>query len=165
MARWRPDSTIRIEGETAYVSLTRGFESSIDASDVPLVAGYHWSVQIGARGHAYAYRIEGGKHIAMHRVIAGAGKGQMVDHIDGDGLNNQRSNIRLCNMTQNMANKAVERRNKLGLKGVSQSYKKYRAKINNAGHGIYLGTYATPEEAAAAYKGAARVLWGDFAKE
>jgi len=100
----------------------------------------------------------------MHRMLTGAGRGEYVDHRDGDGLNNRRSNIRLCTQTQNMANKAVERRNKLGLKGVSASRGRFRATITPNGQKVHLGTFDTQEEAAAAYRGAAVALWGDFAK-
>lgn len=161
----RPHSVIRIEGDVAYVSLTEGFEARISAEDVPLVAGRRWVVRLGKYGHAYAHSSADGKIVAMHRLLLNAPVGMWVDHKDGDGLNNVRSNIRLCTPQQNMANKAVERRNRLGLKGVSQKKNKYRARIKPAGKMINLGYYSTPEEAAAAYKGAARVLWGRFAKE
>ncbi|TNC15362.1 hypothetical protein FF100_05020 [Methylobacterium terricola] len=100
----------------------------------------------------------------MHRVLTDAPSEMYVDHANGDGLDNRRANMRLATQTQNMANKAVERRNLLGLKGVSAARGKFRATITPNGRKIHLGTFKTPEEAAAAYRGAAVALWGDFAK-
>lgn len=162
----KPPSPIRIEGDIAYITLTRGFESVIDVEDVALVAGYRWTVLINARsGHAYAVRFEKAKCILMHRVLLDAPSDRQVDHEDGDGLNNRRKNIRLATPTQNQANKAVESRNKLGVKGVSigKTPARFRAMITPGGRKIHLGYYATIEEAAAAYRGASIAIWGNFA--
>jgi len=164
MGRTRPNSAIRIDGDVAYVTLTRGFEAIIDTTDIPLIGSYHWAVICGKFGHGYAYRYASGGQISMHRFLTGACKGQYVDHADGDGLNNRRSNLRICTQTQNMANRVVDRRNKLGIKGVSQNGAGYSGTITTNGRKVHLGTFRTPEEASAAYRGAARILWGDFAK-
>lgn len=161
----RPPSTIRVEGSVAYVSLTRGFEAVIDVRDVPLVEGHAWRAALSKHGHAYAQAQIGGECVAMHRHLLDTPAGLWVDHQDGDGLNNRRSNIRNCTPTQNMANKAVERRNRLGIKGVSLERGRYRATITPNGRKVSLGVFSTPEEASAAYQGAARVLWGEFAKQ
>lgn len=161
----REPSEITIFNGHAEVSLTRGFVAIIDLADVQLVAGFRWTTQTGGGGHAYAARSEHGRCVLMHRQLLEARPGMQVDHRDGDGLNNRRNNIRLCTPSENMANKIVERRNKLGLKGVHQSRGRYRATIKPQGRTIDLGSYNTPEEAAAAYRGAARILWGRFSKE
>lgn len=80
------------------------------------------------------------------------------------GLNNQRSNLRVCTHQENLRNRVVDRRNKLGLPGVWTEGGKYRACIKSGGKTIHLGTFNTPEEAAAAHAGAARALWGEFAR-
>ncbi|WP_205824771.1 HNH endonuclease [Methylobacterium terricola] len=163
MAWKREPSSIRVEGDVAYVELGRGLEAMIDVADVPLIAPWGWRAHIGTHGHAYAVRCGKG-YIAMHRVLTDAPSEMYVDHANGDGLDNRRANMRLATQTQNMANKAVERRNLLGLKGVSAARGKFRATITPNGRKIHLGTFKTPEEAAAAYRGAAVALWGDFAK-
>jgi len=160
----KPPSQIEIEGDIANVSLTKGFVAVVDVTDLGIVAGYRWVVLIsGQTGHAYAVRYHLGKCILMHRELLSAPPGMWVDHEDGDGLNNRRKNIRIATPAQNMANKVVERRNRLGIKGVSLDGGRYRATIKPDGRTIHLGRYNTPEEAAAAYRGAARILWGDYA--
>jgi len=102
----------------------------------------------------------------MHRELLQAPTELSVDHVDGDGLNNRRANIRLATGTQNNANQAVTRRNKLGVKGVavSRSGLRFRAFITpKDGRSVFLGSYATKEEAAAAYKGAAKLAFGEYA--
>jgi hypothetical protein len=124
-------------------------------------------------GHAYAYagKYSGGKQTIrlMHRVLLSAHPGQQVDHINGDGLDNRRCNIRIATPSQNQANKAVDRRNKLGVKGVSKRCgaarkKPFVATITHKNKKINLGNFASAEEASAAYLGAAKILWGKFAR-
>lgn len=161
----KPPSEIRIEGDVAIVSLTKGIEAIVDLADVGAVAGFRWVALINSQtGHAYAVRYEKGRCILMHRELLEAPPSMWVDHEDGDGLNNRRHNIRLATPQQNMANKVLERRNKLGIKGVQKVKRRYRAMITPNGHKIHLGSFATAEEAAAAYKGAAKVLWGDYSR-
>jgi len=149
------------------VPLTRGLEATIDAADVGLVEGFNWYALVTQYGHAYAMRaqvIDGHRtSILMHRLIVEASTEDEVDHIDGDGLNNRRSNLRTCTPRQNSANQRVMRRNKLGFKGVAKKCRRFYASIQSAGKTVHLGTYDTPEEAAAAYRGAAKALHGDFA--
>lgn len=161
-------STIRIDAEVgiAFVFLRDGFEAVIDIADLPLVEGKAWRLLTTPTGHAYAYRrAPGATMLLMHRMLMHSVPGEMVDHVDGDGLNNRRSNLRNCSATQNQANRAADRRSRLGIKGVSPRNGRFRATITPKGKKIHLGYYATAEEAAAAYRGAARLLWGDFAYE
>lgn len=144
---------------------TNGLVATFTLSDIDVINSHKWRVSIGSHGHAYVMTsVRGGRPIAMHRLLLGAGKGSFVDHADGDGLNNRRDNIRLCTQSQNMANKVLERRNKLGIKGVSAKGNRFRAIVTPNGRKIHLGYYKTKEEAAAAYKGAATILWGEFAR-
>lgn len=166
-SRGRKIRPIRIEGDVAHVTLTRGFEAILDAADVSLVSGRNWYALVNKTGHAYAVRqyAEGGKQKCelMHRTIMGTEVGREVDHIDGDGLNNRRRNLRNCSHNENMANAVVSRRNRLGLKGAYKKKNRYRACIRRGSTRVNLGSYLTPEEAAAAYRGAALVLYGAFA--
>lgn len=163
----RTPSAIRVEGEVAYVALTRGFEAMIDVSDIPIVENYGWRIMMLRLGHAYAARSGDtpGSVVLMHRAILNAPQGEKVDHRDGDGLNNRRQNIRLATSAENNANMVVSRRNKLGVKGVStEKSGRFSASIQKDRQKLHIGTFNTPEEASAAYFGAARMLWGDFAK-
>lgn len=92
--------------------------------------------------------------------------GMEIDHIDGDGLNNRWSNLRLCNKSQNQANSRLRRTNTSGFKGVCWhgQHKRWMARIHHKGRQIHLGLYDTPEAAHEAYCSRARVLFGEFAR-
>lgn len=156
---------IRIEGDVAFVTLTQGLEATIDAADVHLVKDWNWHAQVHRTGHAYASRgimtDNGTRSIGMHRAIMSADGGE-VDHINGNGLDNRRANLRCCSHAENMQNRSLDRRNKLGSRGVFMDRGKFRACIQDKGRTINLGTYHSKEEAAAAYIGAAKALFGTF---
>ncbi len=102
--------------------------------------------------------------IYMHRVILNAPKSLQVDHIDGDTLNNQKSNLRLVTNSQNQMNKKIHKNNKSGFKGVTwfTRYKKYRARININKKQIFLGHFSTKEEAFSAYLEAVKKYHGEY---
>lgn len=151
--------------EVAYVPLNRGFEAVADAADVHLLEGHRWRVQLSKSGHAYAVARINGRDTLMHRLILKPPRGQWVDHINSDGLDNRRSNIRLCTPSQNLANICANRRNTVGIKGVSNKNGKYVATIQCDKKTYHLGAFATKEEAGAAYQGAAKVLFGQFFRQ
>lgn len=91
----------------------------------------------------------------------------LVDHRNGDSLDNRRANLRLCSYSQNTANSAIRRDNTSGRKGVSfQSGRKkpWIAKIQVEGRERYLGHYSTAEEAGEAYRIGAIEAFGEFAR-
>jgi len=104
----------------------------------------------------------------MHRVILGAADPAVkVDHRDGDGLNNRRSNLRKSTNAENIRNQAPHRDKKTSkLKGVCFYPKtgRYRAQIMADYRKVNLGSYATAEIAARVYDAAARELHGEFAR-
>lgn len=104
------------------------------------------------------------KRQCVHRVILNAPKGVVVDHIDGDSLNNMRSNLRLANKQQNSANVGALAGNKLGIRGVQKRGKKFRAFIHKNGKTIFLGSFKTQDKAACAYDKAATKHFGEFAR-
>lgn len=159
---------IRVEGNIAYVPLTRGYEAVIDIADVPLVEGFNWSAMPGRRT-MYGYRkvrTPEQKSIRLHCAILGFAWGGEIDHVDGDGLNNRRSNLRPATRSQNQHNAGVRADNASGFKGVwwSEWRKKWRAgiRVNHKAH--HLGYYDTAAEAAAAYAAASIRLHGEFGR-
>ena len=162
---------IRIEGDLAWVPLTKGREAVIDAADVPMVADKHWHAQLGGKYSAYAVtngREPDGRRslVALHRFILQPPDGMVVDHIDGDGLNNRRSNLRVATRRQNNCNRGAASNNKSGFKGVffKASQNKWAAQVKLAGKPLHLGYFLTKDEARAAYSEAAARLHGDFAR-
>lgn len=154
-------------GPTRKIPLTQGYEAIVDERDGYL-AEYAWRAQ-PTEHTCYAARSVGGhgkqRTVFMHRVILGAPEGIEGDHIDGDGLNNRRSNLRLATRSQNGQNSHVVL-GKVPFRGVFQNAgqpDRYRAAIRHLGIRTYLGTYATPEEAARAYDTAAIQMHGEFA--
>lgn len=158
---------IRIVGSRAYVALTKGYEAIIDACDVPLVEGRNWYAQVCRRG-VYAARsefVDGQQRcVLMHRSISGAPDGQDVDHRDLNGLNNRRKNLRIATRGENQGNRGANANNAVRVKGVRRAGRGYVAEIEREGRRFYLGTFDTAAEAGAAYLGAARVLFGEFAR-
>lgn len=106
------------------------------------------------------------KTVSLHRLIARAMPGIEVDHVNGDKLDNRRSNLRLCSRAENNRNQSTARSNKIGLKGVSwhTASQSYVAQICVDRKKIHLGCFACPETAAAIYDLAARKFHGAFAR-
>lgn len=153
------------------VPLTKGFEALVDLADLGLVSPFNWSALCTPHGHAYAQRSvtvdRVTRAILMHRLIMECPQGMVIDHINGNGLDNRRANLRICTHNDNMKNQVVHRINRLQAKGVwlPKGRSRYRAAITFNGRKIRLGSYDTVEEAAAAYKGAAKALGGEFAND
>jgi hypothetical protein len=154
------------------VPLTQGKVALVDDEDYDELMKHKWCVvkpkncnQFYAARHARA----GGQSITiyMHRSVLDAPPGKITDHMDLNGLNNQKNNLRLTDRSGNQQNQAKYKKNKLGYKGVyfQKRYKTtpYQAQICVQRKQFYLGMYATPEEAARAYDKAAQELHGEFA--
>jgi hypothetical protein len=151
------------------IPLTRGKFAKVDLEDFPLVASYRWRATVHARTF-YAVtttpRKMGHKDIYMHRFLINAPEGKTVDHVNGDGLDNRRHNVRFATPVQQSANTGRHKRNQSGFKGVSLEVKtgKWRARIFSGGKEVCLGQFPTKESAAAAYDAAAKRLRGEFAR-
>lgn len=102
------------------------------------------------------------KVVQLHRWIMDAKPGQVVDHINGDRMDNRRENLRLCTVAQNIRNQKP-RASRSGLKGVFKKRGRWQASYTFEGKKIYIGNFSTPEEAARAYDAAAREAFGEFA--
>lgn len=160
---------IRVEGGLAYVTLTRGYETVIDKSSLPLVEGYNWYTSVRPRAF-YAVRSDHDgqklKTTLMHRVIMGDPQGLEVDHINSDGLNNRLENLRVVTKEQNQRNQRASYKNACGLKGVSwhKVTQKWQSQITVDRKNFHLGLFDTPEEAHAAYVEASKNMHGEFGR-
>lgn len=143
------------------IPLTQGAYAVIDEEDYSLVSAYKW--HLNSQGYAKSDWWEGKDrfHVLMHRLIIQCPKGMIVDHINGNRLDNRKSNLRVCTLLEN----ARARRKFSGssrYKGVSKLRKRWRAQIRAYGVDRHLGVFATEEEAALAYNAAAQILHGEF---
>jgi hypothetical protein len=164
---------IRIEGNIAYVPLTKGYEAIIDAADVHLVSGSNWFAQEYPRS-VYAKRSRKKRGVVqcifLHRVLMGDPEGFEIDHINGNGLDNRRSgekgNLRVATKAQNGRNQRLFSSNTSGYKGVSfhKQASKWDARIMVDGKSRRLGLFSTPKDAAAAYAKASAELHGEFGR-
>lgn len=124
------------------------------------------SIHVAKSGGSYAkvsIKINGAwKSCLVHRLIMGAKDGQIVDHINGDRLDNRRANLRFVTTKQNGSNKSP--RGSIPYLGVTKAGTKFKATISEGGATNFLGLYESMESAAAAYNAAARVRFGEFAR-
>lgn len=151
-------STIRID-------LGRGMYALADAADAEALSSHKWTAQKSSGSNlVYAVCKQDGRRIFMHRYLLSPRSDLSVDHVNGDGLDNRRENIRICSHAENMRNRRHSRRAACAYKGVCRNRRKYRAQIRHEGVKYHLGVFDDQESAAKAYDIAAIRLHGEFAR-
>jgi hypothetical protein len=160
---------IRIEGGVAYIPLTKGREAVIDAADVPLIEGFNWYAKSSAHTIYAARNVYGSGSqvtVRMHRLLTSADAGLDVDHIDGDGLNNRRSNLRVVRRHENSQNQRLRSDSTTRLKGVCWHKRAgmWYAQIQAQKRKVSLGYFGCPTAAHFAYIKASRDLHGEFGR-
>ena len=149
-------------GNIAILKMKGDQECLISVESLEKIRPYTWCVE----GTGYAMSRTFGRAVKMHRLVVNAGKGDYVDHIDGNRLNNTLSNLRICSKKQNEYNSKIRADNSSGFKGVSFDKRKdkYRAYINKDGHQYHLGYFWSAEDAAQAYNLMAQEFFGEYAR-
>ena len=148
--------------------LTQGKVAIVDAEDFDRFKKYKWHISKSSRTF-YASRNKNRKichkELYMHRLIINVPPGMFVDHINHNGLDNRRKNLRLCTAQQNARNNRPQRRASSKYKGVSwrKDGKVFRAQIWHNAKSINLGRFKNEIDAARAYDKKARELFGQFA--
>lgn len=155
---------LRLGGKMKTIGLTQGQFTLVDDEDFEWLNQWKWYAQ---KSSNTCYAIRGvGVATLMHRIILKAERNQIIDHINGDGLDNQKSNIRLCNHLQNNANRRKIKNCSSIFKGVcwSKSCNKWVASIacNQKKH--HLGCFNSEIDAAKSYDDKALQLYGEFAR-
>lgn len=164
------------------IKLTKGFTAMVDDEDYDWLCKFNWFANVQKHGvRAVKNKTESDAHTKMHRMILGiTDKKILVDHKDGNTLNNQRSNLRACNAKQNACNAKSARNSTSKYLGVSLQktvlkrktktfgertyiYTAWRATIFQNYKQISLGRFKTEQEAALAYNIAAKNIHGEFA--
>lgn len=151
------------------IKLTQSKFTLVDDEDYEYLNGFKW---YAAKFENYYYAIRNisdlcgnQRSIRMHRVITDNPEGLVIDHINGDGLDNRKCNLRICTGTQNVRNqKAKGGTSKY--KGVyfNRKHKKFHSRITVNNLKIHLGSFENEEEAAKAYDKAALFYHKEFAK-
>lgn len=147
------------------IPLTQGKVALIDDEDYELVSQYKWHAHVTFSGQWYA-KARSGK-ISMHRLLMNPPAWIQVDHVNSDGLDNRRENLRLATSKQQSYNKRPQK-NKMysKYKGVcwDASRSKWVVYIHHQGRQIYLGRFTSELDAAKAYDDAAKERFGEFSR-
>jgi hypothetical protein len=134
----------------------------VDDADYEWLSQWKWYALCPKRGGIYA---NSGPHGLMHRLIMSPPPGMEVDHVNGDGLDNRRGNLRICTKSGNQRNQRPQSRPQSSrFKGVHRNGRNWGAQIKVNGHKMHLGTTRIEEEAARLYDQAARQHFGEFAR-
>lgn len=142
------------------IPLSQGEFAIVDDADYGAVSSIRWRLN---RSSKSKYAICG-NGTYMHRYISDAETGMSIDHINGNGLDNRRKNLRVCSHKQNLCNREKNHNNTSGYKGVVISRGKYIvSEIKHNGVKIRMYGFKTKEQAALAYDKKATELFGEFA--
>jgi hypothetical protein len=144
------------------IKLTKDKFAMVDDEDFEFINQWKWSC---AKGIKYAARRTNNRIIYMHRLITNCPEKLEVDHINRDGLDNRKVNLRICTSAENRKNHKILSNNKSGYNGVSKTpFNTWHTCISLNGKTIHLGTYKNVVDAALAYNVAANHYFGEFAR-
>lgn len=153
------DQSIRL------IPLTQGQNAIVDAADYPALSRSNWFAVWNKHIQGFYAARAGDNYspmVFMHRELLQYPYGD-IDHENRNGLDNRRKNIRPCSRSQNIANTGIHKDTRTGLRGITRSHAKWRARIVVGGREINIGSFTDKEAAARAYDAAALTHFGEFA--
>lgn len=158
------ESITNLPEDVSLIPLSQNHHAIVDTENLRLLSGCRWSFDSKGKLR-YARRYVGRKTVYMHREIMNAPAGMQIDHINRNGLDNRKANLRLCNNSQNQQNRRKRNGASLRFKGVDwhAPCKKWRARICVNGKQRYLGLFKSEFMAASAYDVKTAELFGEFA--
>jgi hypothetical protein len=159
-----PDLVAALAAGAKLIPLTQDKFAVVDPQDYPHLSRYKWTAAKSPNTF-YAVRSDRDKQIRMHRQITGAPPNLVCDHIDHNGLNNRKSNLRLCTRSQNARNQRPQTGRSSKYKGVSwhKLDKRWHARAHSNQITHHLGSFKNELDAAKAYDEKAKELFGKFA--
>jgi len=149
-----------------YITLTKGFVAIVDDEDYDKVIKYNWYAQTTINRPTYAVHdtcTAGNRLLFLHNLVNPPPKGFTNDHIDRDGLNCQKLNLRFATYSQQNANRMFQKKPSSGYRGVYKIKRLWVVYVKLDNRNIYGGGYEDVIDAAKAYDDLATKLRGDFA--
>jgi hypothetical protein len=147
------------------IKLTQNKFAIVDDDDYKELNQYNWCAYKGRYTH---YVVRGsnklGKNIPIHRQIMNPPDNMQVDHINGNGLDNRKENLRICKISQNIFNGKLRKNNTSGFKGVTydKKNKKWYSQITVNRKHKFLGRFTDINDAKESYIKAAKDYFGEF---
>jgi hypothetical protein len=139
----------------------------IDDEDYEKISKFKWYILITVDGNKYVSKTAKSDIKFIHHLVFGKPEnGKCIDHINGNGLDNRKSNLRICTNQMNQGNQKIKKSNTSGYKGVGwvKDRKKWRAYICFGRKYKHLGSFESKEEAARKYDEYAKLVFGEFAR-
>ncbi len=158
------------DGTYAIVELTQGQATLVDIEDLDKIGEYRWCAAWSPNSSKYYASTEirdvtgKRKTTSMQRFLTNPPSHLVVDHVDGDSLNNRKINLRICTHAQNLMNRGTPKNNTSGHKGVYFRDRKYKARIAKDNINYHIGSYNSYEEAVAAHEAAIKEIHGTFSR-
>lgn len=148
------------------IHLTKGAVALVDDEDFETLSRRRWYATVMAGGLTYAATSIDRRNVTMHRLLLDAPEGHVIDHVNGNTLDNRRANLRVATVRQNNINAATPSTNTSGYRGVSWDKEKgkWRVQIRLNGKVKRLGRFDDIKDAARAYNDAATAHFGEFAR-
>jgi hypothetical protein len=149
------------------VKLTKGKVSLVDDDDFGRVSKFKWHANWNNYNWYAKRSFTGGRQESLHHFIFGVGNGVMLDHINGESLDNRKSNLRICNKMQNAGNSRKR------IDGCSSKYKgvgwnkrthRWIVRIRMGGERKYIGSFLNEDDAGRAYDAEASKYFGVFSR-